>query len=152
MSSQLIGLYPCQFASNVNQTDGDPGALPFGVTTPVSPPGSCPVHPGGPIEDGTQLVDVIDLSEIPDTASESPAPTSSVFVPPSTASDAPSSNEGAVIIADNTVQPRVPSSARDAQESNLIALMSADIAALTQFLTPSATAVSPRMVRKRRAL
>ncbi|KJA23610.1 hypothetical protein HYPSUDRAFT_39795 [Hypholoma sublateritium FD-334 SS-4] len=158
LSSQLIGLYPCQFASSVDQTDGDPGALPLGVTDPVSPPGSCLVHPAGPIEDGTQLVDVIDLSEIPGTVSqsspvsESPAPTSSVSVPPSTASDAPSSNEGAVIIADTTMQPRAPSSTSDTGESSVLALMSADIVALNKLLTPSATAASPRMVKKRRAL
>ncbi len=158
-------LYPCQFASSVDQTDGDPGALPFGVTSPVSPPGSCPVHPAGPIEDGTQLVDLIDLSDIPNqvpglpdptssapipdaTSSEStPDPTSSVSVPPSTASDAASSNEGALIVADTE-----PSSASDASPSSVTALLSADVAALTQFLTPRETAVGPRIVRKRRVL
>ena len=63
-NSELEGLFPCQFAGsnpNVfagNLAVGEPGTIPLGKTAPLSPPGSCPAHPQGPIADGTQLSDI----------------------------------------------------------------------------------------------
>ena len=37
---------------------GGAGTIPFGLNAPLSPLGSCPANPGGPIADGTQLVDL----------------------------------------------------------------------------------------------
>jgi hypothetical protein len=63
-NAELNGLFQCQF-SGVNPTTfvgglkvGDPGTIPFGQTSPVSPPGSCPANPSGGIADGTQLIAV----------------------------------------------------------------------------------------------
>jgi len=63
-NTQLRGLFQCQFAGAdkttfVGGTDvGGPGTVPFGRSVPVNPPGSCLAHPGGPIPDGQQLVDI----------------------------------------------------------------------------------------------
>ena len=64
-SSELNGLFQCQFQSADEQTFvggltvGSPGTIPFGQSTPVSPPGSCPASPLGPVPDGQQLLDFI---------------------------------------------------------------------------------------------
>ena len=57
-------MFQCQFQGADEQTFvggtkvGGAGTIPFGLNAPVSPPGSCPANPNGPIADGTQLVDV----------------------------------------------------------------------------------------------
>ncbi|KAF8331899.1 proline-rich protein [Cantharellus anzutake] len=63
-NKELTGLFQCQF-KGVNPTKfvgnvqvGSPGTIPFGHSKPLSPPGSCPAHPQGPIADGSQLVDL----------------------------------------------------------------------------------------------
>jgi len=63
-NSELNGLFQCQF-KGANPTTfvggvavGQPGTIPFGKSSPISPPGSCPANPGGPIADGSQLVDI----------------------------------------------------------------------------------------------
>ncbi|KAH8094935.1 hypothetical protein BXZ70DRAFT_991890 [Cristinia sonorae] len=61
---ELNGLFQCQFAGANKQTfvngvkAGGPGTIPFGRKSPVSPAGSCPAHPQGPIPDGQQLVNL----------------------------------------------------------------------------------------------
>lgn len=64
-NSELNGLFQCQF-QGANPTTfvggvkvGAQGTIPFGQKSPLSPPGSCPAHPQGPIADGTQLVDTV---------------------------------------------------------------------------------------------
>jgi hypothetical protein len=37
---------------------GGAGTIPFGMSAPVNPAGSCPANPSGPIADGSQLVDI----------------------------------------------------------------------------------------------
>jgi len=64
-NAELNGLFQCQFqgADPTNFTGGlkagDSGTIPFGQSKVLSPPGSCPAHPPGPIPDGTQLVDQV---------------------------------------------------------------------------------------------
>ena len=64
-NAELNGLFQCQFQSADEQTFvggltvGSPGTIPFGQSAPVSPPGSCPASPLGPIPDGQQLLDFI---------------------------------------------------------------------------------------------
>jgi len=55
-NAELNGLFHCQFAgSNFRKFSGDQtGNLPLGVKA-VSPPGSCPAKPDGPVADGAQL-------------------------------------------------------------------------------------------------
>jgi hypothetical protein len=61
---ELNGLFQCQF-DGVDPKNflggvqvGATGTIPFGLSSPVSPPKSCPANPQGGIADGTQLVDV----------------------------------------------------------------------------------------------
>ncbi|KAJ3479164.1 hypothetical protein NLI96_g9255 [Meripilus lineatus] len=61
-NSELNGLFQCQFQGANQQSFvgglqvGAAGTIPFGMTSPLSPAGSCPANPSGPIADGTQLV------------------------------------------------------------------------------------------------
>jgi len=63
-NSELKGLYQCQYEGAnpkvfVNGTPvGGAGTIPFGMNSPLNPPGSCLAHPSGPIADGTQLSDI----------------------------------------------------------------------------------------------
>ncbi|TFK39998.1 hypothetical protein BDQ12DRAFT_698039 [Crucibulum laeve] len=63
-NTELNGLFQCQFAG-ANPTTfvggvavGQPGTIPFGLNAPLSPAGSCPANPNGPVPDGQQLVDI----------------------------------------------------------------------------------------------
>lgn len=63
-NTELTGLFQCQFAGANEATFvggiavGGAGTIPFGQTTPLSPPGSCPANPSGPVPDGVQLVSI----------------------------------------------------------------------------------------------
>ena len=63
-NAELNGLFQCQFQGDDPTVFvggvpvGQPGTIPFGQTTHLSPPGSCPANPTGPIADGTQLTDI----------------------------------------------------------------------------------------------
>lgn len=63
-NAELAGLFQCQF-QGADQTHfvgglavGAAGTVPFGLASPLSPAGSCPANPAGPIADGTQLTDI----------------------------------------------------------------------------------------------
>ena len=61
---ELNGLFQCQFqGANLalgtgNVAVGGSGTIPFGQSSPLSPPGSCPANPAGPIAPGSQLTDI----------------------------------------------------------------------------------------------
>lgn len=63
-NAELNGLFQCQFAGADptvfvgGVAVGQPGTIPRGLNAPLSPAGSCPANPNGPIADGTQLVDL----------------------------------------------------------------------------------------------
>jgi len=59
-NSELNGLFHCQFAgSKFGTFSGDQtGNLPLGLSA-VSPPGSCPANPNGPVPDGQQLNKIV---------------------------------------------------------------------------------------------
>ncbi|KAF9512537.1 hypothetical protein BS47DRAFT_1345312 [Hydnum rufescens UP504] len=63
-NAELHGLFQCQFAGvnekvfTGNVAVGALGTIPLGLTAPLSPAGSCPANPSGPIADGTQLTDI----------------------------------------------------------------------------------------------
>lgn len=63
-NAELNGLFQCQFQGDDPKTFvggtavGGPGTIPFGKSAPLSPAGSCPANPSGPIADGSQLVDI----------------------------------------------------------------------------------------------
>ncbi|KAI5120306.1 hypothetical protein M0805_005810 [Coniferiporia weirii] len=101
-NAELNGLFQCQFAGVnkqvfVGNVDvGAEGTIPFGLSAPVNPAGSCPANPGGPIADGTQLTDITSNPGVGSSSSDrkpgSTAP-SSVAAPP-TASTAPAAASG----------------------------------------------------------
>lgn len=63
-NAELNGLFQCQFQGDNPTTFvggiavGGNGTIPFGMSAPVSPAGSCLANPSGPIADGSQLVDL----------------------------------------------------------------------------------------------
>lgn len=80
-NAELNGLFQCQFAgANQNQfvgglAPGQPGTMPLGYSAPLSPLGSCPANPEGPIPDGQQLSDITTNPHAPggtDTSSSDP--------------------------------------------------------------------------------
>ncbi|KZT64581.1 hypothetical protein DAEQUDRAFT_732430 [Daedalea quercina L-15889] len=64
-NAELDGLFQCQFESADETTFvgglsvGSNGTIPFGMTSPVSPAGSCPAYTSGPVPDGEQLSDLV---------------------------------------------------------------------------------------------
>jgi hypothetical protein len=112
---ELDGLYQCQYiGANLAEfvgglTLGMPGTIPFNQAT-VSPPGSCPAHPQGPITAGSQLVSIItnppnapsgapsdsgnSTPAAPSSAGSSPAPTSRTTSAPSNVAIASSATSG----------------------------------------------------------
>ncbi|PPR01687.1 hypothetical protein CVT24_001515 [Panaeolus cyanescens] len=83
-NSELNGLFQCQFAGSNQNTFvnnvalGGEGTIPFGRTEPVSPLGSCPIHPDGPVPDGQQLTNIVQIPDAPiqggDAGGAAPAP------------------------------------------------------------------------------
>ncbi|KAF5316622.1 hypothetical protein D9619_006672 [Psilocybe cf. subviscida] len=63
-NAELNGLFQCQFQGSNQNTFangsklGGAGTIPFGLSAPLNPLGSCPANTAGPIADGTQLVDL----------------------------------------------------------------------------------------------
>lgn len=62
-NEELKGLFQCQFQGVKpefvgNLQPGAQGTVPFGLSSPVNPAGSCPAHTSGGIADGSQLVDI----------------------------------------------------------------------------------------------
>ncbi|KAG1728159.1 uncharacterized protein EDB91DRAFT_866006 [Suillus paluster] len=63
-NAELNGLFQCQFQGDDPKTFvggtavGGNGTIPFGMSAPVNPAGSCLANPSGPIADGSQLVDI----------------------------------------------------------------------------------------------
>lgn len=64
-NAELNGLFQCQFDGTSKTTFvgnlavGAPGTIPFGASSPVNPPGSCPASPNGGVTDGAQLTDTV---------------------------------------------------------------------------------------------
>ncbi|KAH9941476.1 hypothetical protein B0H21DRAFT_884815 [Amylocystis lapponica] len=105
-NTELTGLYQCQFQSVNEKTfvgglaAGSAGTIPFGLSAAVSPAGSCPANPSGPIPDGQQLVDITQNPGVGNAGSSgssgagnatgssaAAAPTDSAVGSPSSASD-----------------------------------------------------------------
>ncbi|KAG6910043.1 hypothetical protein DXG01_013767 [Tephrocybe rancida] len=82
-NAELNGLFQCQFAGAKPTTFvggvavGQAGTIPFGRTTPLSPAGSCPANPSGPITDGSQLVDIVQNPGVDTTGAGTTTPPSS---------------------------------------------------------------------------
>jgi len=67
-NAELAGYYQCQFASPAKSGvySGDKTATtPLGLGAPVSPAGSCPAYPSGPVPNGKQLVDLVKVPGTP---------------------------------------------------------------------------------------
>jgi len=91
-NAELNGLFQCQFQGcnptifTKNVAVGGPGTMPLGMTAPLSPAGSCPANPTGPIADGVQLNT---LTEDPGVGGAASAPAATPDTPTATSSDAP---------------------------------------------------------------
>ena len=142
-NAELNGLFQCQFQGAKADTFvggvavGGAGTIPFGLSAPLSPPGSCPANPSGPIPDGQQLSDITQdpglaniksgsgaaappASSAPAASSVAPAssvaassaaPASSVAPPASTATCAPKTRKRGAMkkrIAQDTVAAATP--------------------------------------------
>ncbi|KAI6042038.1 hypothetical protein EDC04DRAFT_1077682 [Pisolithus marmoratus] len=107
-NSELNGLFQCQWQGDELQifaggvAVGGSGTIPFGMTTPVSPAGSCPANPSGPIPDGSQLVSIVqhpfsggsetdNMAVLPSASSEIPTPTGNAASAATMASQTPAS-------------------------------------------------------------
>ncbi|EIW58815.1 uncharacterized protein TRAVEDRAFT_149253 [Trametes versicolor FP-101664 SS1] len=99
-NAELNGLFQCQFQGAKATTFvggvavGAAGTIPFGQTTPLSPAGSCPANPTGPIPDGQQLSDITQdpgLANVKggSSAAAPPAASSVAAAPPAASSAAP---------------------------------------------------------------
>lgn len=108
-NAELNGLFQCQFAG-ANQklfvgglAVGAQGTIPFGHNAPLSPLGSCPANPEGPIPDGQQLSDITTNPNAPGGSA------ASASAPPANSSSAAASSPAAP--ATNSVPAPIPSAA-----------------------------------------
>ena len=89
-NQELTGLFQCQFQGvNLqvfvgNVQVGGAGTIPFGLSSPVQPPGSCPANPGGTVPAGQQLVDITQNPNAPVPAGSGGNSTPSPSADPST--------------------------------------------------------------------
>lgn len=115
-NAELNGLFQCQFQSADEKTFvggipvGQNGTIPFGLSAPLSPAGSCAANPSGPITDGSQLVDI---TQNPGVGSSASNATSIAASSATTASAAPSS-----IAASATTTSAAASSSQTASSSD----------------------------------
>ncbi|KAG6872867.1 hypothetical protein C0995_005855 [Termitomyces sp. Mi166 len=102
-NAELNGLFHCQFAgSDFTKFSGDQtGNVPLGLSA-VSPPGSCPAKPDGPVPDGVQLNTLVTNPRADavfvtsgSASSATPAANSSVVASAPTAAAAPASSGAA---------------------------------------------------------
>jgi len=88
-NSELNGLYQCQWQGDDATTFvggiavGGNGTIPFGMSSPLSPAGSCPANPSGPIANGAQLVTLTQNPGVGSTSSGSSSGNSTVSATPS---------------------------------------------------------------------
>ncbi|KAI0313311.1 hypothetical protein OF83DRAFT_1086425 [Amylostereum chailletii] len=73
-NAELNGLFHCQFAgSDFTEFSGDQtGNVPLGLSA-VSPPGSCPASPQGPVPDGVQLDTLVQSPGTPAASGRAPS-------------------------------------------------------------------------------
>lgn len=69
---ELTGLYQCQWTSSKISSS----SRPYGRVDPVSPAGGCPAHQSGPLEDGVQLVNLVEAYRASTAALASATPSS----------------------------------------------------------------------------
>ncbi|KLO20291.1 hypothetical protein SCHPADRAFT_38915 [Schizopora paradoxa] len=111
-NAELNGLFQCQFqGANLalftgNVAVGGAGTIPFEQSSPLSPPGSCPANPAGPIAAGSQLTDITNDPGVGESTSSSSS-TSSV----ASASSAASSSDATVASSSSAAASSASSSA-----------------------------------------
>ncbi|KAN0138043.1 hypothetical protein V8E53_003932 [Lactarius tabidus] len=109
-NAELNGLFQCQFQGvdpnnfTNGQKVGAQGTIPFGQNSPLSPPGSCPANPSGPITAGAQLADLVSSPGVPSSSGSGSDTGSSPAPSPSPTPAAKNKNANAVA-ADPTPSP-----------------------------------------------
>ncbi|THH19823.1 hypothetical protein EW146_g1428 [Bondarzewia mesenterica] len=125
-NSELNGLFQCQFQGADPKTFvggiavGGTGTIPFGMSAALNPAGSCPAHPGGPIADGTQLVDQVSSSGASSSSSGNSSSNTTSGTPSSVsaASAASGSSSSAVVAAIATTASSAVSATATASSSS----------------------------------
>ena len=98
---------------------GQSGTIPFGMSAPVSPAGSCPANLSGPIPDGSQLVSITqNPGNTATSGSTSPKSSTSKPAAPSQAPPTAAQNVGVGGSSMTTPGPTAPSSTGPAPKSS----------------------------------
>jgi hypothetical protein len=104
-NSELNGFFQCQFQGSDQTTFvggvavGGTATIPLGLSAPLSPAGSCPANPTGPIADGVQLNTLVTSPGTPSTGSGAAAAAAPPAAASSSAAAPPASSAAA---ADNS--------------------------------------------------
>jgi len=109
-NSELDGFFQCQFQGSDQTTFvggvavGGTATIPFGQTTPLSPAGSCPANPSGPVANGVQLNTLVTSPGTPGASSggaaaAAPAAAASSAAAPPASSAAAADNSAATAAA-----------------------------------------------------
>jgi len=125
-NAELNGFFHCEFAgSNLAKFSGDQtGNLPLGLTA-VTPPGSCPANPSGPIADGVQLNTLVTSPGTPETgsgaaAAAAPPPAAAAASAPAAVAAATTAPPPAAAAAAGAgVKPFTAANGKDAQALNV---------------------------------
>ncbi|KAH9847611.1 hypothetical protein C2E23DRAFT_787249 [Lenzites betulinus] len=146
-NAELNGLFQCQY-QGANQssfvgglTVGAVGTIPFGHSAPLSPLGSCPANPSGPIADGSQLTDITSdpgLQNIDSSSSGSASDSGSSSTPSATASASASASS-----ASSTSDAGGDDDDEDCSEDAPSATASQAAATTTAAAAPSTTDAAP---------
>ncbi|KAI0045703.1 hypothetical protein FA95DRAFT_1495131 [Auriscalpium vulgare] len=145
-NGELAGLFQCQFQGAnpkqfVNATVGALGTMPLGMTSPLTPAGSCPAHPSGPIEDGTQLVDQV---SDPGVGQPGAGSTSSASAATSTTSSAASAVPTSSSSETDSGGSSTTASAPTSSIATLTTIAISSTAITAAALSTAAVSVSPR--------
>ncbi|KAJ3789797.1 hypothetical protein GGU10DRAFT_304339 [Lentinula aff. detonsa] len=107
-NSELNGFFQCQFQGS-DQTSfvgglsvGQAGTIPLGLSAAVSPAGSCPANPNGPVADGQQLNAITQNPGTPSSSGSTASGSTSVSSGSTASSAAPAPASSSASTSDNS--------------------------------------------------
>ncbi|KAF9077975.1 hypothetical protein BDP27DRAFT_1207573 [Rhodocollybia butyracea] len=151
-NSELNGFFQCQFQGSNQKTFvggvavGGANTIPFGQTTPLSPAGSCPANPSGPVADGVQLNTLVTSPGTPSSGSASTGSAASSVAAASPASSAAATAPSSATTSstsDNTGSSAAAGSSTSSTSSSGFALSNGQAAQALNAQFASLTASSP---------
>jgi hypothetical protein len=146
-NQELNGLFQCQYQGANQKTFvgnvavGGPGTIPFGMTKPLDPLGSCPAHPSGPIADGTQLVDTPGIlvpsaqGTTPSTSTATDAATTSTAT--TSATDTTATSTATAAVMPNMADPYTDSTTTTTATDGSVATAGVQTVTVTVTVAPS---------------